>query len=57
MTRTSKFFSYVLRHGAKKENIAIRPDGYAFLDDILKLDKLKKEKTKITLAEVQAMVE
>ena len=56
MTRTSKFFSYILRHGAKKENIAIRPDGFVFLDDILKLDQLKKEKKKIALPEVQAMV-
>lgn len=33
--RISKALSYILRHGAVKEGIAIGPDGYVKLTDIL----------------------
>jgi RNA:NAD 2'-phosphotransferase (TPT1/KptA family) len=34
-TRLSKTLSYVLRHGAEKEGIPIRPDGFALVDDLV----------------------
>lgn len=36
LTRISKTLSYILRHGAEKENIPIRSDGYALIDDLIK---------------------
>jgi len=37
----SKTLSYILRHGAKNEGLAIRSDGYVKLDDLLRRPKLK----------------
>lgn len=34
-TRLSKTLSYVLRHGAEKEGIPIRPDGFTLVDDLV----------------------
>ena len=34
-TRLSKSLSYVLRHGAEKEGIPIRPDGFVLVDDLV----------------------
>lgn len=34
-TRISKTLSYVLRHGAEKEGISIRPDGFVLVDDLV----------------------
>lgn len=42
--RISKFFSYILRHGAKKEGITIMADGFVYLEDILKLGECQKAK-------------
>jgi hypothetical protein len=33
----SKTLSYILRHGALKENLKIRPDGCVRLDDLVRL--------------------
>lgn len=41
MMNVSKTMSYLLRHGATKENIAIRKDGYVLVDDLLKHKNLK----------------
>lgn len=38
----SKAFAYMLRHGAEKEFLAIRPDGYIRVDAILARPKLQK---------------
>eukprot|EP01118_Nematostelium_gracile_P002823 TRINITY_DN1316_c0_g1_i2.p1 TRINITY_DN1316_c0_g1~~TRINITY_DN1316_c0_g1_i2.p1 ORF type:complete len:231 (-),score=56.31 TRINITY_DN1316_c0_g1_i2:52-693(-) len=43
-TRLSKNLSYLLRHGAQKEKLPIRPDGFAKVQDILDLPKFKKER-------------
>ena len=34
-TRLSKTLSYVLRHGAEKEGIPIRPDGFVLINDLV----------------------
>ena len=34
-TRLSKSLSYVLRHGAEKEGIPIRPDGFVLVDSLV----------------------
>ena len=38
----SKYLSFVLRHGAEKEGIAIRKDGFCLVHDILAKPKAKK---------------
>lgn len=39
----SKYLSFVLRHGAEKEGIAIQPDGFVKVADILAKPKLKNQ--------------
>lgn len=34
-TRLSKTLTYVLRHGAEKEGIPIRPDGFILVNDLV----------------------
>lgn len=34
-TRLSKTLSFVLRHGAEKEGIPIRPDGFVLVNDLV----------------------
>ena len=34
-TRLSKSLSYVLRHGAEKESIPMRPDGFVLVNDLV----------------------
>lgn len=34
-TRLSKTLSYVLRHGAEKEGITIRQDGFVLVNDLV----------------------
>ena len=34
--RISKTLSYILRHGAKKEGLKLRPDGYVKVSDIVR---------------------
>lgn len=34
-SRISKTLSYVLRHGAEQEGIAIRPDGFVLVNDLV----------------------
>ncbi|KAI8145377.1 phosphotransferase KptA/Tpt1 [Fennellomyces sp. T-0311] len=41
-TKLSKLLSYVLRHGAVKEKLHMRPDGYVPVSDVLALAKFKK---------------
>jgi 2'-phosphotransferase len=33
--RTSKILAYILRHGAEKEGLAIRSDGFVKLNDVV----------------------
>ncbi|CEQ40236.1 SPOSA6832_01850, partial [Sporobolomyces salmonicolor] len=40
-TRWSKTLSYILRHGAQKESLVLRPDGFVRVEDLLKRPKLK----------------
>lgn len=35
--RNSKTLSYILRHGAAKEGLTMRPDGYIRLDKLVRL--------------------
>ncbi|KAI8805311.1 phosphotransferase KptA/Tpt1 [Cladochytrium replicatum] len=53
MIRLSKNLSYILRHGAEKHRIPIRPDGYMLLDDLLKDPKFRD----VTLTQIQRVVE
>ncbi|KAI9260754.1 phosphotransferase KptA/Tpt1 [Phascolomyces articulosus] len=39
--KLSKLLSYILRHGAAKHKLTMRPDGYVVLSDILALAKFK----------------
>ncbi|GAA5999767.1 hypothetical protein JCM5350_007868 [Sporobolomyces pararoseus] len=40
-TRWSKTLSYILRHGAAKESLKLREDGFVKVEDLLKRPKLK----------------
>lgn len=40
--KTSKALSWLLRHGAKKEGLAVLPDGWVALDDVLKRKNFDK---------------
>ncbi|GAA5849510.1 hypothetical protein JCM8547_000480 [Rhodosporidiobolus lusitaniae] len=40
-TRWSKTLSYILRHGAEKEGLKLRPDGFVRVEDLMKRPKLK----------------
>lgn len=42
--KLSKSLSYILRHGAAKENLPIRKDGYLSLESLLKHSKFKSTK-------------
>ena len=35
--KISKALSYILRHGAAKEGLKMRPDGFVRVDDIVRL--------------------
>ncbi|GAO46773.1 phosphotransferase KptA/Tpt1 [Saitoella complicata NRRL Y-17804] len=49
----SKSLSYILRHGAAKEGLEMREDGYVILKDILARPKFKN----VTFEEIQHIVE
>ncbi|CEG69056.1 hypothetical protein RMATCC62417_05201 [Rhizopus microsporus] len=53
VTSLSKKLSYVLRHGALKENLKIAPDGFVKLDDLLKLRRFKG----VTYPDIQYVVD
>ncbi|KAJ1972365.1 tRNA 2'-phosphotransferase [Dimargaris xerosporica] len=42
LTRISKSMSYILRHGAEKEGIPIRTDGFVAVTDLLQHQSLRK---------------
>ncbi|KAI9279104.1 phosphotransferase KptA/Tpt1, partial [Sporodiniella umbellata] len=48
----SKRLSYILRHGAKKENLNMSSDGFVLLDDVLKLSQFKG----VTYPEIEYVV-
>lgn len=35
-TRVSKTLAFLLRHGAEKEGLGIRPDGYLLVDELVR---------------------
>ncbi|GAC98301.1 likely tRNA 2'-phosphotransferase [Pseudozyma hubeiensis SY62] len=45
----SRALSYILRHGAEKEGLEIRPDGYILLSDVLERPRVKS----VNMAEAQ----
>jgi len=51
----SKLLSYLLRHGAEKEGLSIRDDGWAKVSDILHLRQAVK--LSLTLKQILAVVE
>lgn len=57
----SKALAYLLRHGAEKESLAIRPDGYVRLDTLLARPRVQKivmaSGDAPTAADVQAVVQ
>lgn len=52
-TRLSKTLSYVLRHGAEKEGLAIRPDGFVPVNDLLANPKFRELSFEILQSIVQ----
>ena len=46
--RLSKALSYVLRHGAKKEGISMRTDGYVLLNELVGCQSIINRCHKIT---------
>ncbi|PPR03781.1 hypothetical protein CVT24_007523 [Panaeolus cyanescens] len=52
--RISKTLSYLLRHGAEKEGLKLRTDGYIKVDDLLQNPKLKSQL--LTLDQVKEIV-
>lgn len=42
--RLSKQLTQILRHSGRSEGLAVRPDGYAFLEEVLKLPSMAKLK-------------
>jgi 2'-phosphotransferase len=50
--RLSKFLSFVLRHGALKEGIPIRSDGFVAIEDLLK----HKKCSQVTFEDIQQVV-
>jgi len=55
MVNLSKTLSYILRHGAIKEGLKMRSDGYALVSDVLALPRMKK--AKCTPADITEIVE
>ncbi|KAL0572071.1 tRNA 2'-phosphotransferase [Marasmius crinis-equi] len=53
--RISKTLSWLLRHGAQSEGLAMRPDGYVKVTDLLSNPKLASQN--VDLAAVQAIVQ
>ncbi|CAO3607889.1 unnamed protein product [Cunninghamella blakesleeana] len=51
--RISKLLAYILRHGAQKEKLTIRSDGYIKVSDLLARPKLKG----VTLEQIKYIVE
>jgi RNA:NAD 2'-phosphotransferase (TPT1/KptA family) len=37
LSRTSRTLSFILRHGAKKESLEMRPDGYVKVEDLVEV--------------------
>ncbi|CAG8531460.1 12030_t:CDS:2 [Funneliformis mosseae] len=52
LVKLSKSLSYVLRHGAQKEGLNIRADGYVNLHELMRLPRFKGR----TLDEIQQVV-
>ncbi|KAI8358422.1 phosphotransferase KptA/Tpt1 [Blakeslea trispora] len=52
-TRISKLLSYILRHGAVKEKIAISSDGYVSINELLQHPKFKN----VTMEQIQFVVD
>lgn len=52
--RVSKTLSYILRHGAQKEEVPMRADGYVKVTDLLENPRLKSQP--IDLAILQGIV-
>ena len=54
-TQISKSLSYLLRHGAEKEKLAIDANGYVALKDILAHNRVKSQKA--TVEDIERIVE
>jgi len=55
LVNLSKSLSYVLRHGAQKEKLPLRSDGYALITDVLQLRGFRKYR--YTFEEIMSVVE
>ncbi|PWN41591.1 phosphotransferase KptA/Tpt1 [Ceraceosorus guamensis] len=58
----SKALSWLLRHGALKEKLAIRPDGFVKVEDVLKSSRIKSiqlppDGRKVSLEDVKEVVQ
>jgi RNA:NAD 2'-phosphotransferase (TPT1/KptA family) len=47
----SKTLAYILRHGAEKESLHIRSDGYILLDDVVRLRNSHMHRCKQAMAD------
>lgn len=44
--RISKALSYILRHGAAKESLTMRPDGFVRVDELVSLSSIERDISK-----------
>jgi 2'-phosphotransferase len=51
-TQLSKNMSYLLRHGAVKEGLTIRDDGYILIDDVLKHIQKSMKNNSVTIESI-----
>lgn len=55
-TRISKSLSYLLRHGAQKESLKMRADGFVRVDDLVRLLEIYTHTNTREIAKGQALI-
>ena len=56
IVQLSKAISWLLRHGAIKEGLTIRPDGFIMLDEVMSHKSIGGFKPTPTMADIFALV-
>jgi RNA:NAD 2'-phosphotransferase (TPT1/KptA family) len=50
--RTSKYLSYILRHGAAERGLQMRPDGFVRVSDLLQLPESRSRSLTLPILQV-----